>query len=445
MELRDLIVTPIWLFIIYGVAYWVRPRFTDENTKKYFIPALTVRIIGAISVGLIYQFYYSGGDTFTYHTRGSAVIWQAFVDNPINGFKLLFAGKERILELHEYTKQMWFYGDLSSYFVIRIAAFFDLFTFRSYAATAVLFAFLSFTGIWALYLTFHSYFKHLHKPLALAILFVPSVFFWGSGILKDTLTLAALGWATYAFDQFIFKRQKMGFNLLMFLMAAFILFSVKKYILLCLAPALIGWVYFYYMAQVKSVVLKVIITPFVLIITLLLGYFSITQVGAGDSRYALENIAETARVTAYDIRYGWGARTGEGSGYTLGELDGTVGSMVRLFPTAVNVSLFRPYLWEVKNPLMLLAALESMLVLFLTLGMLYKTRITGLFKKGTDPVVLFCFIFSIVFAFAVGVSTYNFGTLMRYKIPLMPFYLSAMVILRYSKKDKKLVSLEATE
>jgi len=49
MELRDFIVTPIVLIIVYLVAYWVRPRFTDINTKRYFIPALTVRIIGAIA------------------------------------------------------------------------------------------------------------------------------------------------------------------------------------------------------------------------------------------------------------------------------------------------------------------------------------------------------------------------------------------------------------
>ena len=103
-------------------------------------------------------------------------------------------------------------------------------------------------------------------------------------------------------------------------------------------------------------------------------------------------------------------------------------SMLRLAPAAVNVSLFRPYLWEVRNPLMLLSALESLTFLLVTIYLLLKyTR--AFFKALTDSNILFCLVFSIVFAFGVGVSTYNFGTLARYKIPLLPYYALALVLL----------------
>jgi hypothetical protein len=46
-------------------------------------------------------------------------------------------------------------------------------------------------------------------------------------------------------------------------------------------------------------------------------------------------------------------------------------------------------------------------------------------------------VFSIIFAFSVGFTSYNFGTLVRYKIPLMPFYYIALFIL--SDKDKTTV------
>ena len=39
-----------------------------------------------------------------------------------------------------------------------------------------------------------------------------------------------------------------------------------------------------------------------------------------------------------------------------------------------------------------------------------------------DPNLVFCLVFSIIFAFAVGISSYNFGALSRYKIPCLPFY-----------------------
>ncbi len=91
MELRDFIVTPIVLFLVYALAYWIRPKVTDANTRKFFFPALTLKIIGALAVGFIYQFYYDGGDTFNYHTYGSRIIWEAFIDDPGTGLRLIFS------------------------------------------------------------------------------------------------------------------------------------------------------------------------------------------------------------------------------------------------------------------------------------------------------------------------------------------------------------------
>ena len=92
MGMKDLIVTPIVLAIVYIALFLLRPYFTDKNTSRYFIPAATLKIIGAIAVGVIYQFYYGGGgDTFTYHTHGSAYIYEAFWDSHTKAFKLLTA------------------------------------------------------------------------------------------------------------------------------------------------------------------------------------------------------------------------------------------------------------------------------------------------------------------------------------------------------------------
>jgi len=93
MELRDLVVTPLLLIVIYVLAYVIRPYATDSINRSYFFPALTVKVIGALAVGFIYQFYYSGGDTYNYHTLGSRHIWEAIMDSP-QGFNLIFGGFE---------------------------------------------------------------------------------------------------------------------------------------------------------------------------------------------------------------------------------------------------------------------------------------------------------------------------------------------------------------
>ena len=155
MEVKDLLVTPIVLAFVYFMAYMVRPYVTDRINKPYFIPALTLKIIGGISLGLIYQFYYGGGDTFTYFNLGSKYIWQAFLDSPAKGVQLILVGKEYSPETFSYASKIYTYGDTSSYFIVRIAGIFDLLTYHTYSATSVLFSALSFTGIWVLYLTFY--------------------------------------------------------------------------------------------------------------------------------------------------------------------------------------------------------------------------------------------------------------------------------------------------
>ena len=200
--------------------------------------------------------------------------------------------------------------------------------------------------------------------------------------------------------------------------------------------AAIAWIYSLYVKKIKSVAIKYFSAPFLIGIFLVGGYFSLNVVVGENSKYALNNLARTAAITSYDIRYGWGARTGEGSGFTIGTLDGSWSSMFRLAPTAINVSLFRPYLWEVRNPLMLLAALESLTMLGLTIYFLSK-GLNFLKEVFVDANFRFCIIFALAFAFAVGISTSNFGTLMRYKIPLIPFYMTALVILshNYGKRN----------
>jgi len=443
LELRDLIVTPVILLLVYVVAYVVRPFMTDGITRKYFIPALTVRILGALAVGFIYQFYYNGGDTYNYHTHGSRHIWNALVDSPETGVKLLFADGTTHRDIYQYSSRILYFTDWSSYNVVRAAAIIDLITFSTYSATAVLFAVLSFLGVWMFFQTFYQQYPHLHRPLAVASFFIPSVFFWGSGLLKDTLAISFLCFSTYLTYRIFIRRQPTLFLYLLLAFSLYALFSIKAYVFLNFLPAAILWVFIKRLSFISSPALKAVLFPFVIGGALAFGFYAVSKASEDNPRYSLNQLAETARITAYDIRFYTGKDAG--SGYTLGELDGSFGSMVTLAPQAINVSLFRPYLWEVNNALMLFSALESFALLVIVLYILLKDRLE-IFRHIGKPEVLFALIFSISFAFAVGVSTFNFGTLVRYKIPMMPFFTVALILLHaFSNKERKERVLEETE
>jgi hypothetical protein len=297
--------------------------------------------------------------------------------------------------------------------------------------------------MWLFFKAFYELFPHLHKWIAVAAFFIPSVFFWGSGLLKDTVTLAGVGVITYTLKRMLIDHEFRISSILLFIITAYIIFSVKKYILLCFLPAAILWVYLSNLSRVRSLVLRGLLVPFILLIIAASGYWAVQRLGADDERYALSKIPQTVRITAYDIGFYTGR--GAGSAYTLGELDGTFSGMIMKAPQAINVALFRPYLWEIRNPLMVLAALESFSLLLFTLYVIIRQRY-ALFKMLYDPNIVFCLVFCITFAFAVGLSTYNFGTLSRYRIPLLPFYVMSLVLMfDYSNRERKLERLDETE
>jgi hypothetical protein len=443
LELRDIIVTPLVIILVYGVAYLVRPMVTDSINRAYFFPALTMKIIGALAVGFIYQFYYDGGDTFNYHTHGSRHVWEAFVDSPVKGLKLLFANGSYDGSIYKYSSKIYFFTDPGSYAIVRFASIFDLITFSSYSATAVLFAVFSFIGMWLFFLTFYERYPEVHQWLAFSAFFIPSVFFWGSGLLKDTITLGCLGMSTYSLYKIFIDHKSSPKLWLLLLMSLYALWSIKLYILLTFLPAAIVWIFVSNLQYARVFALRMLLFPFVIICASLLGYYAILKAGEDSERYAIGNLARTARITAYDIRYYTGRTAG--SGYSLGELDGSFSSMLTLAPQAINVSLFRPYLWEVNNPLMLLSALESFFLLIFCIIVMVKCNIK-IWKFLLQPDILFTLLFSIPFAFAVGVSTFNFGTLVRYKIPMLPFLTVALaLIVFHSNNARKVAELERTE
>jgi hypothetical protein len=45
-------------------------------------------------------------------------------------------------------------------------------------------------------------------------------------------------------------------------------------------------------------------------------------------------------------------------------------------------------------------------------------------------------LFALIFGVVVGMTSLNFGTLVRYKIPSLPFFVAGMVILIYESKKR---------
>lgn len=434
LTIWDLVLTPIYLLVLNYFAKRQRDKRypVGHPLRRYYLPGLWVKFGGAIFIALVYQFYYGGGDTFNFY-RHSLVINSSLGDSFSTWFGLItHQSADTNPRLYQYTSMLEWYNDPSSYMVAVIGAVFGLLNGTAYLPIALLFAYFSFTGVWAMYRTFVNLYPQLHKELAIAFLFIPSTFVWGSAVFKDTVCMFGLGWMVYTTFRIFVNRDFSGRNLFMLVLSFYLVAVIKIYILMAFLPALSLWLLLTYSHKIQQWALRWLVNLLFAGITIL-GFFFISQRFANEmNRYSLDKVAETAATTRGWIAYV--SERDEGSAYDLGAFDPSLVGMLSKFPQGVVVTLFRPFIWESRKLIVLLSALEALAFLYFTLNVIVKRKGKTFSMISKDPNLMFCLVFAIIFAFAVGISSYNFGALSRYKIPCLPFYAASLVILLYSNR-----------
>ena len=250
--------------------------------------------------------------------------------------------------------------------------------------------------------------------------------------MKDSIVLGSIGLLIYGFDQ-LFNRKKIKFlPILLTVLSIILIAKLKPYVLIVLLPFTLFWVYQTYLTSISSKMVKFSLTPLLLLLFGLALYFVPPMLGKEFNQYSFEQLTKTMH--KHNV---WNSRQGQGSAYSFGDVPESTLDFIKKVPAAITVTLFRPFPWEVKNILMLVSSLESLGLFILTLFALYIAGLRKFFKSiYFSPMLIFCLGFTIVFAYWIGLSTYNFGALSRYRIPCLPFYLSALFIIMHDAKHK---------
>lgn len=249
-------------------------------------------------------------------------------------------------------------------------------------------------------------YRHLNSIKVLNIsvfpllLFLPNLHFWSAGVGKDTILFFAIALFAYSF----FKPRK---RIPGILFSLFISFVFRPHITLFLIVGFgIGFVFSTKMPAYKRLFFTVVFAVgFSFIFSSVLSFVKIEE-------FTTENIQQFSDDKAAALSSKGGSIV-DISGYP--------------YPLKVLTFLYRPFFFDINNPLALVASFENLLLVILTLKFLRRKPIKMIRKCSF--IIKGSLIFFLLGAFSFSLILGNLGIMLRQK---NMFILSFFVVVLYS-------------
>lgn len=436
MGFVEYILYPVYVALFYFLFSARRKNYTDPILQYYHKQAFWIKALAVIPFTL-FNYYISLGDSYgLYYTEG-ANIYNLILKDSSHLKWLYLPGPEFDQTLLRNNLNLGYFRAENNYMVARIVAILSFFSFGKYMITNLFFSMIAFSGTWRLYRFFYEQYPTLHRQFAIAILYLPTFVFWSSGILKDPICISAMGWITYALYEAFYKKKDLLKNLIILSFFGFLLAVLKIYILISYVPFFILYLILKNVNLLQNTFAKWSLGLMLIAGSIIAGQRVMNNFQEELGTYAAEGITE--QMTKQRGSYRDQTAPGGGdSNFSLGvEFDGSVVSLLKMAPAAIIATFYRPFIWESRKLSTLLSSLESMMIMFFTLKVLFKSGpIQSLKLARKDPTILYCILFSLLFGLFVGATTPNFGSLVRYKIPCMPFYLIALFLIQENTRKK---------
>lgn len=434
-SLNDIFLVPVCLIILFAIVRGRAERPQNKNIRNIYYRGFYYKVFFVFAYALVTEFIFKGGDTGLYYQAIQDL--RAAVADDFDNVNVIINSKRILLDnpltpyfyYDNYADDFTFnyMRDPSNFFVPRLGMIPATIFFNSYLCICLCFGFFAFAGAIRIFKFFYYYYPVYKKEIALASVFIPSVGFWSAGLLKDPITFGCLGFIMYGLLNVFVKKTNIKGSIACILLAAYLVFNIKVYILLAFVLALTIWLFAETNKVIKDKTLRMVFSMLTFIASLVIAYFLLNYFTSQDAAqsFKLDTLLEKTEKQRNALE---SVKVEGNSAFSI-----NTSNPVTLVFGSLAATFFRPFPWEVNTPIALFSALESLFFLMLTLNFFLKRGIGGYFKNiFSDPKLLMCFVFSVVFAIAVGASTTNFGALSRYKIPCMPFYF-IMLLLAYKK------------
>jgi hypothetical protein len=302
-----------------------------------------------------------------------------------------------------------------SIYLVKWVAAFNFINGSSYWITSLYFSFISFFSSWILFRTLSEHYPQFKKEAALSILFMPSIVFWGSGIIKESLAIAGLFGVTACFVSWYFTQSIRLIHIVAGLFSFWILWNLKYYwaavwlavvipiIMIELIKKRIAWIsrnpkWSWMLFLFIAIAVVSIIHPNF--------YYDRLLNVIVENHDAYLKISNPDDVIQYD------------------RLTASPISVLLNAPWALFSGIFRPFVLEAGTLLQVVASIENLILLVLYAMALVK------FKKIVSQLSvlhLALVAYIVLLSIFLALSTPNFGSLSRFKIGFTPFLWFALL------------------
>lgn len=423
-SILDIALSIMCLVFIFLRTNLLKKKYIEFEYYRYYSINVYVKLALSLTYALYYIVVVDGGDTLAYWDgalKMNNLFWKSpsmYFEEMLNEPNMMMYGAH--FDLSTGYPPGWIYRENESWFISKIMSVFTFFSFKSYLVATFIMAYLSSIASWKLFEMVYEYSMNTTRNIAIAVFLIPSVSFWCSGITKDTVVLFVAIFMVYnAFEILSLEKKTKIQNFLWVAFCVFILNYTRTFMITTLLVPLI----FTYSARLaKKYREKRFAFYTIRVISFIIGFLFFYFQGASlTNSDKLEEAAVIQKDFATNDTY-------EGARYDLGITDYSPAGMISAFPVAVIAGFYRPFMWEAFSLTLFLNGLEGTFFLYLTFRFFFSGSLRKINAIRKHEFFIFAFFFVLLLAYMAGLTSGLLGVLVRFKAPLIPFFVLMLTI-----------------
>ncbi len=405
----------IHLILLSVICFFYYKNTRNTALAGVFLPALVLKLLSGICLGLVFLKFYNGtGDTFSFFEY--AVTYSKLIITEPGAFIKFFFGN--------ITSDTFLTSQPRVLAFVKFASLITFISFNNYWIATVYFSLISFCGFFYFANKVASTMPESKWHTAVAFLFFPSVVFWSSGFIKECIVIPAMLIITGNFFSWLYEKKSIKLlPVIITVVMCGLVFFIKFYYAAVLIPVLIALVITQYLSRRAELKSSMQVTIF---FTLLLSLF--IAVSFLNPYLSINTFLQSV----YQNNVATVLLSSDEKLIHFYKFAPAISSFLINLPIALFAGLFRPLIFEAKNVFMIITGIENTCLIILSFFVFFNQKKN---KGNTDILLVTSGVFYIILlASLLAFSSPNLGTLARYKIGFLPFFV--YLLLWYSPFEK---------